>query len=153
MLNFDFWQRWLWFTSLAFVVFGLWFAFAPFATVFATRNTAIAETFFAGHWGPEQIHYHAFSAGPLGGTMAGFYVLQAFVVAIPFRRRERWAWHAIVWGTSLWFVVDSALSFWHGAAFNVYLVNIFPMVVFGVPLAATFGSFFGANGPVSSDTL
>jgi hypothetical protein len=109
--------------SAGFAAFGVVVAVFPFAPLFAMRNAAIAEVFFGGRWTVEGLAYHAFSSGPLGGTIAGFYVLQAFIAAIPFKRMERWAWHAILWGTVLWFVVDSAVSIRHGAAFNVYMVK------------------------------
>lgn len=145
-MAFEFWQRWLLVASLGFAVLGILVAVQPFGPLFAMRNAAIAETFLGGRWSPESISYHAFSSGALGGTIVGFYVLQAFIVAVPFRRRERWAWHAIVWGTVLWFLVDSAVSLWHGAAFNVYMVNVVPIAIFGLPLVATFGAFFRAGG-------
>jgi hypothetical protein len=136
--NFDFWQRWLFVASLAFAIFGVVAALWPFAPLFAMRNAAIAETFLGGQWSAESLTYHAFASGPLGGTIAGYYVLQAFIAAIPFRRGEAWAWHAILWATVLWFVLDSGVSLRHGAAFNVYMVNIVPVAVFGLPLAATW---------------
>jgi hypothetical protein len=143
---FAFWQRWLFVASIAFAVFGVVAAVWPFAPLFALRNIAIAETFFGGRWNGGSAAYHAFSAGPLGGTIAGFYVLQAFIAAVPFRRRERWAWHAIVWATVLWFLVDSGVSLWHGAAFNVYMINVVPVAIFGVPLAATYPPLFRSTG-------
>ena len=141
-MSFAFWQRWLFVASVAFAIFGLLVAFLPFGLPFALRNEAIAATFFGGSWTSEAAAYHAFSAGPLGGTIAGFYVLQAFIAAIPFRRRERWAWQAVLWGTLVWFTVDSAVSLWHGAAFNVYMVNLVPVLIFGLPLGATWPAFF-----------
>lgn len=125
-MSFRLWQRWLVVASVAFAVFDVVVAVFPFAPLFAMRNAAIAEAFFGGRWTAEGLSYHTFSSGPLGGTIAGFYVLQAFIAAVPFARAERWAWHAIVWGTLAWFVVDSAVSLWHGAAFNVYTVNRAP---------------------------
>lgn len=142
---FAFWQRWLFLASVAFALFGLLAAWFPFAPFFAPRNDAIARVFFDGAWTPRVIAFHAFSAGPLGGTIAGFYVLQAFIAAVPFRRREPWAWQATLAGMLVWFVIDSAVSIAHGAAFNVYLVNLVPLVLFGVPLAMTRGCFFRAG--------
>ena len=76
---------------------------------------------------------------PLGATIAGFYLLQSLVVAHAFRAREKWAWRAILGSTLIWFVVDSAMSAYHGAYFNIYLINILPLFVFGIPLYATRG--------------
>ncbi len=145
MTRFAFWQRWILVASGAFAAFGVLAALFPFAPLFAPRNAAIADAFWGGRWTAEAAAYHAFSAGPLGGTIAGSYVLQAFVAAVPFRNREAWAWHAILWATAVWFVVDSAVSVWHGATFNVYMINVVPLAVFGIPLAATFRAFFRAG--------
>ena len=131
------WHRVLVVFSAAFALLGLVVAVWPFAPLFAPRNAAIAEAFFGGAWTEAGAAYHAFASGPLGGTMAGFYVLQTVIAAVPFSRRERWAWHAILWGTVTWFVIDSAVSLAHGAAFNVWMVNLVPLVIFGVILYAT----------------
>jgi hypothetical protein len=141
-MSFEIWHRLLLGASVAFAAFGVLVAAFPFAHLFAMRNAAIADAFFGGTWSVQTEAYHAFASGPLGGTIAGFYILQAFVVAVPFKRGERWAWHAIAWATVLWFTVDSAVSLWHQAGFNVYMVNLVPIVVFGVPLAATYPAFF-----------
>jgi cytochrome c oxidase assembly factor CtaG len=78
--------------------------------------------------------------------IAGSYLLQAFVAAVPFARRERWAWWATLGSLALWFVVDSSLSLAHGAAFNVLLINLMPLVVFVPPLVATRRAFFERAG-------
>lgn len=75
-----------------------------------------------------------FIRGPLGGTMAGYYVLQTAIVAVPLRRGERWAWWAVLAGVGVWFLADSAVSLAHGAVFNVLRVNLFALVVTVVPL-------------------
>ncbi|MEL6615822.1 MAG: hypothetical protein AAFQ43_08795, partial [Bacteroidota bacterium] len=100
---------------------------------------------------PEAAAFRAFVMGPLGGTIAGSYALQAFIAAVPFARRERWAWWATLVGMLVWFVTDSTLSISHGAAFNVLQINLMPLLVFGPPLAATRRAFFepsasGARG-------
>ena len=74
---------------------------------------------------------------PLGATIAGFYLLQVFIVAYAFRQRQPWAWYAIFSSTLLWFVVDSGMSLLHGAYFNVFMINLFPLGLFGIPLFAT----------------
>jgi len=79
---------------------------------------------------------HFFSA-MLGGTILGYYVLATIVAAIPFRRRERWAWWTLTGGLLAWFVSDSAMSLMHGATFNVLMVNCPTLIAHGVPLALT----------------
>jgi len=82
--------------------------------------------------------------GPLGGTIAGSYLMQTFIVAVPFKRREPWAWHALLWPMLLWFCVDSIISAFHGAYFNIYLINLVPLMIFGIPLLATRSKIIAA---------
>ncbi|MEM1055779.1 MAG: hypothetical protein AAGI52_09635 [Bacteroidota bacterium] len=131
------WQKALVIASVLFALVGLLMALWPFGIVFAPWTGAIADTFFGGVWTTEAEAYHRFAMGPLGATMTGYFVLQTVIAAIPFGKRERWAWHAMVWGLVTWFVIDSAVSLLHGAAFNVWMINVPCVLVFGVILYAT----------------
>lgn len=63
------------------------------------------------------------------------------------RKRRTWprehemSLPALLWPMLLWFCVDSTVSALHGAYFNIYLINLVPLVVFGVPLMATRSMF------------
>jgi hypothetical protein len=140
-MRFEFWCRWLLIASLFFTVFGGVAALAPDSIVFEVWIAQVDRTFFAGSIPPEAREMRSFLMGPLGGTIAGSYLMQAYVVAIPFKRRERWAWHAVLWSMLLWFCVDSLVSAMHGAWFNIVLINLMPLIVFGIPLAATRSAF------------
>lgn len=141
---FRFWQRWLLGVSVFFCAFGVVVAVFPDAPFLAPWNGAVARAFYAGAEPEGAAAFRAFVLGPLGATIAGSYLLQAFVAAVPFARRERWAWWATAGALALWFVVDSSLSLWHGAAFNVALINLAPLVAFVPPLVTTRRAFFGA---------
>lgn len=138
---FRFWQRWLLGASVFFCAFGVLVALWPDAPFLAPWNAAVASVFYGGTEPTEAAAFRAFVMAPLGATVAGSYLLQTFVVAIPFARRERWAWAASVGALLLWFGVDAALSLAHGAAFNVWMINLLPLLVFGVPLLATRRAF------------
>lgn len=131
------WQKALVIASAVFGFVGLLTALWPFAVVFAPWTHAIATAFFGGTWTPETQAYHRFAMAPLGATTTGYFVLQTAIAAIPFGRRERWAWHAMLWGLLTWFVLDSGLSLLYGAAFNVWMINLPTLAVFGVILYAT----------------
>lgn len=75
----------------------------------------------------------AFILVPLGATNAAYFMLQYFIVDNALRRKEKWAYNAILIGFVFWFVLDSAMSFYHGAAFNVLLANL-PCLVLMSPL-------------------
>jgi len=149
-MHFDFWCRWLLFASLFFTAFGVAAALAPDSGLFDVWIGQVDRTFFAGSIPPDARALRGFLMGPLGGTIAGSYAMQVFVVAIPFKRRERWAWHAILWPMLLWFAVDSFVSALHGAWFNIVLINLMPVVTFGIPLFATRA--ISTFGPVRSET-
>ena len=140
---FRFWQRWLLYASVFFCVFGIVVALFPNAPFLELWNDAVARTFYGGAEPEEAAAFRAFVLGPLGGTIAGSYLLQAFIAAVPFARRERWAWWATLGGLALWFVVDSSLSLAHGATFNVLLINLVPLAIFVPPLVMTRPAFFG----------
>lgn len=124
-----FWYRWLLGTSAFFVLFGVASAVAGSLPPASLWGGWIAEHFFGGPMPEEAKTIFDFMRGPLGGTMAGHYVLQTALVAIPVRRGERWASVAIVAATLLWFCVDSGVSISHGAWFNVLRVNLSALVV------------------------
>jgi len=140
-MTFESWRRWLLFGSIFFVAFGVTAAIAPHSGLFEIWISGVDRTFFEGAIPRPAGEMRSFLMGPLGGTIAGSYLMQVFIVAVPFKRRERWAWHALLWPMLLWFCVDSTVSALHGAYFNIYLINLVPLLIFGVPLVATRSMF------------
>ena len=138
---FQFWQRWLLTASVFFCAFGVVVAVWPDAPFLAPWTDAVADVFYGGAEPPEAAAFRAFILGPLGGTIAGSYALQSFIAAVPFARREPWAWWATLAGLAVWFLTDSSLSLTHGAAFNVWMINVAPLLVFLPPLVATRRAF------------
>lgn len=67
--------------------------------------------------------------------MAGWGVCIAFIAAVPFKRKDKWAWTCLALAVSLWFVVDTLLSWRFGALFNVafnmliYLAAMVPLLL------------------------
>ena len=136
-MNSDRWYRWLLCSSLFFVAFGVVTALAPHSIFLSPWTQAVDFWLFQGSVPPQVLTLRSFMMALLGATIAGSYLLQTFVVVFAFRRGEKWAWHAILWSNVLWFLVDSSMSLHYGAYFNIYMINIFPLVVFGIPLFAT----------------
>jgi hypothetical protein len=141
MMAFESWRRWILLSSMFFTLFGVVAAVAPDSALFEIWIHGVDRVFFEGTISPQARAMRGFLMGPLGGTIAGSYLMQTFIVAGPFKRRERWAWHALLWPMLLWFCVDSTVSALHGAYFNIYLINLVPVLVFGVPLIATWPMF------------
>lgn len=146
MGSFRFWQRWLTISCFLFGSVGIAVALFSDSPMFSLWNASFAQVFAEGAaLAPEAARTKSFLLGPLGGTILGSYVLCGFVAAVPFARRERWAWWAISLSLASWFALDSTVSVRHGACFNVYLINLVTLVGQGIPLAMTAPAFFGRS--------
>lgn len=75
MKSFLFWQRWLFYSSLLFALFGIVFAVYGNNLFFIPYNKALAHIFWHSENIPAAIEpFRAFIWGPLGATIAGFYL-------------------------------------------------------------------------------
>ncbi|MDJ0947930.1 MAG: hypothetical protein QNJ94_03325 [Alphaproteobacteria bacterium] len=110
-------------------------AYAGFGTsgLFAPLMTPIDEALWGGPMPPEAEPFARFAFGIIGGLTAGFGELGWFVTRHAIRRREGWAWTALLLSALIWFAVDSAVSVWSGAAINV-LFNVGFLLLIVVPL-------------------
>lgn len=124
-----FWWRWLLGWSGFFAIFGAASALLGDLPPASLWGDWVAEGLLGGSFTERERTLFDFMRGPLGGTMAGSYVMQSALVAIPIRRGEAWAWWAVFVGVLVWFVIDSMVSLAHGAYFNVLRVNLFALVV------------------------
>lgn len=143
--RFRFWYYWLLTASLLNLVAGFLIAFLPDSFLFDMHTSALANVFFDGDLPVHAEEMRRFFFGIIGGTIAGYFLLQTLIVLFPFRKGERWAWHAIFWAILLWFVIDSTLSLFHGAFFNVWMINIPSLLLTIVPLIFTYSAFFGQD--------
>ena len=100
--SFIFWQRWLFYSSLLFALFGIVIAIYGNNFFFMPYNKALAHIFGFGENIPTELElFKAFIWGPLGGTIACCYILLAFIAWFPFRKKERWAQNAIIVARSM----------------------------------------------------
>lgn len=143
--HFTFWYRWLLAVSVFSIVVGMVIALLPGSFLFSAHTDAIAGRFFDGAIPPEAMRFRSFLFGIIGGTIAGYFLLQTLIVWFPFYRKERWAWHAIFWTILLWFITDSTLSLLHGAFFNVWMINIPALLATMIPLLFTHRYFRTEN--------
>lgn len=143
--NFNFWQKWLLTVSIFLTIVGVFIAVGSNTALFEVHTAAISETFFQGDLSEEANELRSFLFAPMGGTIAGYFLMQSFIVWRPFYKREVWSWHAIFWALLLWFFVDSGMSIFHGAFFNVWMVNIWTLFLVGLPLWMTRSEFRKKN--------
>jgi hypothetical protein len=138
----QFWTVWLLVAHACFSFVGLLVAFAGNSFFFLLHNQATRSVFFSGaELPPEVLPYKQFLYGIIGGTIAGFHALSLFVVQYGFRAGNRWAWNALAASLLIWFAIDSGLSMAHGAAFNVYLINLPALAGGGIPLLFSWRFF------------
>jgi hypothetical protein len=140
--SFLFWQRWLFYTSLLFALFGITFAIYGDNPLFMPYNRALAQIFWQSSEIPAEVApFRAFIWGPLGGTIACCYLLLAYIARYPFRRKESWARNAIIVAFGTWIILDSAVSLNYGVYYQVYIINAFSFLIKALPLIFTWKDF------------
>jgi hypothetical protein len=128
------WQRWLLALGVIIVVFGMALAFLYPTPLFDIFRTQIDPVFWAaGELTAGTASFQQWIYGVLGATMAGWGTCVAFIAAVPFKRKEKWAWNCLAIAVSLWFVIDTFLSWRFGALFNV-IFNVLIFLAAMVPL-------------------
>jgi hypothetical protein len=145
MNNFSFWQRWLFVFSLVVIVFGMGMALLNRTPLFGVFDRQVDPVFWGANLPPSGVNeFQGWVYGVLGATMAGWGVLLAFVVQASFRKRERWAWNAVILSLALWYLTDTFLSLRSGVAFNA-VFNTAILVLAALPLFFTRREFLSAN--------
>ncbi len=140
--SFIFWQKWLFYTSLVFVMAGIAFAFFGNNFLFQPYNKMLAKLFWHSSTFPtEAEQFRSFIYGPLGGTIACCYILLAFIARYPFKNKERWARNAIMIAFTVWVLIDSSVCIYFGAYPQVYLINIFSITIKALPIIFTWKHF------------
>ena len=142
MKSFIFWQRWLFYSSLLFAIFGIVFAVYGNNPFFLPYNNALAHIFWSSDNIPVDVEpFKDFVGGPLGGTIACCYILLAFIAWFPFKRKELWARNAIIVAFGVWVILDSAVCLYYGVYFQVYIINAFSILQKGLPIIFTWKEF------------
>ena len=140
--SFIFWQRWLFFSSISFAIFGIVFAVYGNNPFFAPYNKALAHIFWSSENIPAVVEpFRAFIWGPLGGTIACCYILVAFIAWFPFQRKERWARNAIMVAFGVWVLLDSSVCIYYDAFFQIFIINIFSILQKALPIIFTWKEF------------
>jgi hypothetical protein len=140
-MDFKFWRSWLLAVSALIILFGLFMALLSWSPLFAVFDIPVNGVFWAGS-GPDA-HAKAFmlwAYGMLGATMAGWGVFLAYIVRHPFSKKEPWSRDCIAIGVSAWFVVDSFMSAYTGAFFNV-AINAILFALIAIPLVLSRADF------------
>ena len=147
MRSFNFWQQWLFYSSLLYALYGIIFALYGNNPFFTPYNNALAHIFWLkGNIPSGTEPFRAFIWGPLGGTIACCYILLAFIAWFPFRRKERWSRNAIILAFGVWIILDSAVCLYYGVYFQVYIINAFSLIQKALPIIFTWNEFNKSPG-------
>jgi hypothetical protein len=140
--RFEFWQQWLFYSSILFVFVGFSLAFLGNTILFNSYYSMLAETFWNTSQLPKDVVYFKnFISGPMGGTLVCSYMLLAFIAYYPFKEKRIWARNAIVVSFGVWFLIDSSICFIFKVYPQIYLINAFSIIVKALPLIFTWNDF------------
>ena len=144
-VDFRFWQRWLLVVAALIIVFGAVIAVLSWTPVFSVFNGLVNCTFWPQSEpdaGAQDFTLWAY--GMLGATMVGWGVFLAFIVRYPFADKERWARDCVAIGVAAWFLIDTSVSVWMRAYFNV-VINLLILVLIALPMIITINEFTKKN--------
>lgn len=132
---FKLWSNVLLWVNYLMLLVGLFVAFAGNSLVFVWHNEGTFELFNQGiEFLGQMLAFKNWLFGIIGATMVGFNVLAVFIIRFALTKKEIWAWNALFNGIMIWFMIDSGISYYYGAYFNIYLVNLPALLAFLVPL-------------------
>lgn len=140
--KFNFWQKWLTCANAITLIVGLLLAFAGNSFVFKLHNSYTENVFFNSlPITGDMLQFKNWLFGIIGATIAGFHLLMIFISENAFKKKEKWAYQAMLFALLLWFVIDSGISICTGAIYNVVLINLVALFLIGLPLVMTRKAF------------
>jgi hypothetical protein len=143
MIRIELWSRWLVLVAVFVILFGgamALFGGSPFFDL--AFNRQIDPAFWSSRSLDEATRrFQVWIYGAWGATVLGWGVILAFMAWGPFRRRERWAWWALLLGISSWYCIDTLISISHKVYFNAFVINTPLFLAALIPLLATRRAF------------
>ena len=135
--SFNFWVKYLKLISLFFAAMGVMWAVIGSFDPFGVYDSYFAQSFFGANELPSDVKKSiSFILGPLGATNTAYFILQYFIAKNAFAKKELWAYHAIVLGFSVWFILDTIMCVYYQAYFNILMANI-PCLLAMLPIFFT----------------
>jgi hypothetical protein len=146
-MTLKFWQNWLLAVCAIIIIFGCVIGLLSWSPLFGIFNGLVNNVFWPGSSPDESVKtFQLWAYGMLGATMVGWGCVLAYIVWYPFAKREAWAWNCIAFGVSAWFIIDTFMSVYTNALFNV-IVNILILILVTIPLLMSRKYFTGHVKP------
>ena len=137
-----FWTTYLKVISLFFAFLGILWAVIGSFDPFGIYDSMMAQSFYQQDQLPADVKKATqFILAPFGATSAGYFILQYLITVHAFSKKEKWAWQTIFGAFTFWFLLDSTLSIYHGAWFNLLLANI-PALLLTLPVMIFSRKYF-----------
>ena len=140
-----FWWRWLIAVTVGVILFGLGMVLAPSLTRQSFSLLLLSSSDGIDSFVAPAVAYVTLLHAVLGAVMFGWGIALLFIVLGPFRRGSSEAWLTLTVSLVAWFVPDTVFSMWSGFWPNAALNAVF-IVLFAIPLSATYGSHRDARG-------
>lgn len=132
--------RWLLAAALGVMAFGLALMLARVASLEGFSSLIYGDAGHIAAFGAGAVEYITLLHAVLGAVMVGWGAALWLVIRGPFARGMREGWRIVALSVAAWFVPDTAFSLWSGFWQNAVLNLVF-LVLFAVPLAATYRGF------------
>lgn len=144
-----FWSNWLVAVTTGVTLYGLSMVLVPTFTQQFFGLLLFGDPGAMAGFGQPAAGYIAFAHGVLGSVMAGWGAALLVVLYSQFMKGDRAGWIALAVSITVWFIPDTLFSLWTGFWQNA-LFNLVFLLLFAIPLAATWREFGGGTGRLST---
>ena len=137
-----FWMGWLKITMLIIILAGVLLIIFGNSSYAEILNKQINRAFYSGKIpGKSVLLMKGWLIAVSGAVMAGWGSTMLYIVYHSFRKGEKWAWRSIFYPLLIWYLLDSSVSLYYGATFNV-IINSILFLQLIAPLLFLRNSFF-----------
>lgn len=138
--NLNFWWRWLIAADIIVIVFGAAQSLLPNLVRQGFSLMVFGSAAYIDTFPPDAIRYITLAHAIMGAVMIGWGASMMYTLFTQFRTGEWTGWVSIAVALILWFIPDTTMSiltgFWQNAVLNIGFI-----LLFAIPLAATYKSF------------
>lgn len=131
-MNFNFWQRWLFFFGIVSAMFGI-VLMSP--AMFNADIKYISSAFWESGVTPVEVKvFYNWVFGVYAAMEISWALFIVLVACYPFNRKEKWSWYCLFSCISVWFVIDTSFSLYYEFYVNAvnnslfYVLLILPLI-------------------------
>lgn len=145
--KFHFWQKIFTYANVLTVLVGFLLALFPDFFLIKMWNDGTREAFFNGaEFSPDVLALKNWLSGIIGATIISYALLMVFISENALKNKERWAYVSAWSALLVWFILDSAISWYYGAIHNIVMINLVSLVMTALPLIMMRAAFKKIDG-------